>query len=180
MSENTVENQIHRIEELSDIFENLLKHFQSLANHDVSNEVIFNALYLQLDNKMKFECPVDLWDVDINFEDACQLLHDFDFTILEKTIETPVDWTPRVLLIQRKARFKHQGQIWVIHKYDQDPFASSPHAHDIDNGLKVDLSNGKCYRIREHIHTITKKQLLQIREKAQQIFSGELPTLQLN
>jgi len=171
--------QFRKLEQLGVTFERLLKHFNSSRICSISHADIFNALYLSLDHKMQFEWPGDLWDVDLDFEQAVLLLKDFDFNILHNTVETPDDWIPDNLLIKRKAKVKHQGQIWVIHKYDEDPFPSSPHAHNIDNGIKLDLSNGKCYRIRAYVHTITQKQLKQIRKKAEQVFSGELPVLRL-
>jgi hypothetical protein len=67
--------------------------------------------------------------------------------------------------------------IWLIHKYDKDPFPSSPHAHQVDNNIKLDLSNGKCYKVRKHVHTLNKKQLLDFREKAEKVFDGDLPVI---
>lgn len=178
MKQNNVDDQLRKMAELSTVFDKLWKHFQDRENYIISKPDIFNALYLRLENKMEFELAGDLWDVNIDFKEAVGLLQDFDFSMLHKTIETSKAWFPEGLLIQRKVRFKHQGQIWVIHKCDKDPFPSSPHAHDIDNGMKLDLSNGKCYKIKKHIHTITRKQLLLIREKAKQVYKGNLPSLE--
>lgn len=40
---------------------------------------------------------------------------------------------------------KRDGCIWRIHKNDADPFPSNPHAHNVESGLKLDLSTGALY-----------------------------------
>ena len=61
---------------------------------------------------------------------------------------------------------KKDGHIWRIHKNDQDPFPSNPHAHNIESGLKLDLSNGRLYYKRQYTgKSISKKDLYAIRDK---------------
>ena len=79
-----------------------------------------------------------------------------------------------------KVQIKSRGIIWVIHKYDADPFPSNSHAHQIDNNIKLDLSNGKCYRKREYLFSIGKKELKAIRMVANRTFKGKLPVLSLD
>ena len=67
--------------------------------------------------------------------------------------------------------------IWIIHKYDAAPFPSNPHAHELGSGLKLDLSNGKCYRKKLQVHTIKKKDLIKIRNQAKNNFT--LPKLEI-
>lgn len=64
-----------------------------------------------------------------------------------------------------EAQIKSKGQIWVIHKNDQDPFPSDPHAHDYETGLKLDLSNGNLYHKKNLVNSINKKKLEIIRNK---------------
>jgi len=40
---------------------------------------------------------------------------------------------------------KRDGCIWRIHKNDADPFPSNPHAHNVESGLTLDLSNGDLF-----------------------------------
>lgn len=40
---------------------------------------------------------------------------------------------------------KRDGCVWRIHNNDADPFPSNPHAHNIESGLKLDLSTGALY-----------------------------------
>ena len=65
---------------------------------------------------------------------------------------------------------KKDGQIWRIHKNDADPFPSNPHAHNLESGLKLDLSNGKLYYKRSDTgKPISRKDLLAIRSKITKI-----------
>ena len=65
---------------------------------------------------------------------------------------------------------KKDGQIWRIHKNDNDTFPSNPHAHNVESGLKLDLSNGKLYYKNSDTGTsISKKDLVGIRNKMTKI-----------
>ena len=48
-------------------------------------------------------------------------------------------------------RVKHNGEIWIIHKSDKDPFPSNPHAHNYEKRLKMDLGSGELYKEREGV-----------------------------
>ena len=57
--------------------------------------------------------------------------------------------------------------IWRIHKNDADPFPSNPHAHNVESGLKLDLSTGALYLgARPSGESITRKHLDFIRTQA--------------
>ncbi len=45
----------------------------------------------------------------------------------------------------REATVKCGGYIWRIHRNDADPFPSNPHAHNLENGLKLHLGTGQLY-----------------------------------
>lgn len=67
------------------------------------------------------------------------------------------------LLLESTAKFKNN--IWRIHKNDQDPFPSNPHAHKIDGDIKLDLSNGWLYKNRKYIgEQMKKKDFMNFRE----------------
>ncbi len=67
------------------------------------------------------------------------------------------------------------GEIWMIHKNDKDPFPSSPHAHNKETGLKLDLTNGNLFfKGKDTKHSISKKDLLIIRGKIKNLL---LPAL---
>jgi hypothetical protein len=63
---------------------------------------------------------------------------------------------------------KGDGQIWRIHKSDPDPFPSDPHAHNVESGLKLNLSNGDLFLRSQYAgRSVSKKALLEIRQKAE-------------
>ena len=74
-------------------------------------------------------------------------------------------------------RLKFKGQIWVIHRYDADPLPSNPHAHCLEQNIKLDLSNGNCFRKKKFLFRISEKDLLSIRELANDVYKGNLPPL---
>jgi len=64
---------------------------------------------------------------------------------------------------------KRDGCVWRINKNDADPFPSNPHAHNVESGLKLDLSNGNLYLMGKFTEkTIAQKHLLAIRTQAEQ------------
>ena len=75
-----------------------------------------------------------------------------------------------------EAQFKHEGEIWVVHKNDADPFPSDPHAHCYEKGLKLHLGTGDLYLGAKLVGTIAKKNFLALREK---MSSLALPELQV-
>lgn len=65
-----------------------------------------------------------------------------------------------------EVQVKRDGEVWRIYKNDHDPFPSNPHAHNIESGLKLDLSNGELYYKRKNTgKKISKKNLSFIRGK---------------
>lgn len=165
------------IEEIERILDDLASHFASKYSKIVKREQIFDALVLLLADEHGFEWRGDLWNLHIEYDEALKILSDFDFGTLQLQIETEEDVIASDLLIQSKVRFKAKGLTWVIHKYDADPFPSNPHAHQLDNNLKLDLSNGKCYKKKKLVDTFRRKDLIAIREAAAKVFDGELPPL---
>lgn len=81
------------------------------------------------------------------------------------------DGTDQALLEQL---IKHKGEIWFVHRHDADPHPSNPHAHNYESNLKLHLGNGDLYMIRRKVGSISKKNLLAIRGKINNL---ELPKL---
>ena len=175
--ENQVNKEIKRAAKLDEILESLTNHFKLLYPQKIERKIIFDALFILLTDKFNLETPGDLWRIEIEYDETLQLLSNFDFNELLNTIETEENIIPREFLMEFKVKVKSGGLIWIIHKYDPDPFPSNPHAHQLGNNIKLDLSNGKCYKGRKCIYTIKNKELLEIREFASRVFSGELPEL---
>lgn len=63
-----------------------------------------------------------------------------------------------------EATYKKDGQIWRVHKNDADPFPSSPHAHNLESGLVLDLSSGRLYLGRQDTgKAVSRKDLIALR-----------------
>ncbi|MDR7130343.1 hypothetical protein J2X69_002693 [Algoriphagus sp. 4150] len=166
------------IEEFDDYLENWRIEISRACGKNVSREKIFDALFMILGDKYSLEHPLDLWDIDIKFESGLKYLKEFDFTSFDHQFEIDLSFD-RDMLFSTKAKFKAAGFVLHIHRYDQDPFPSNPHAHIVDQNIKIDLSNGNCYRSRTFIKTIKKKELLEIRKKAEAL-NIEVPHLNIS
>jgi hypothetical protein len=165
------------IDDFISLLNNVADHFKQERNLDITPSNIEDALFLRLSDKYGFEWRGSLWDINISKEEAILSLTGFDFSLLNARLETDTDILPSALLLEHKVRIKSNGIIWIIHLYDKDPFPSNPHAHQLENNIKLDLSTGKCFKSRNYIHTISKKDLLEIRNKAEKVFKGKLPEL---
>jgi hypothetical protein len=72
---------------------------------------------------------------------------------------------------------KNNGEIWVIHKNDADPFPSNPHAHNKGTGYKMHLGTGELFKKRKSIgEKVSRKDLLAIRDKVK---NTPLPSLEV-
>ncbi len=167
------------IEKFEQLLLDIENHFNEELSLQISSENIEDALYILLADKYKFEWRGSLWDVDLSLKDALTLLLEFNFSTLTQVFETNEDLVPSQFVFTKKVRIKSKGLIWIVHKYDADPFPSQPHAHLLERNLKLDLTSGKCYHIREHVHTISKKNLLEIRTKIQIFYKDQLPPLSI-
>ncbi|RXK58955.1 hypothetical protein ESA94_16355 [Lacibacter luteus] len=165
------------IEQLISILEASAEYYSQKNKEKVTITDIEDALYMRLSDKYNFEWRGDLWDIEISITDIIEILNDFDFSILTRSIETNKDLLPDEFLLRYKVKIKSNGLIWIIHRYDKDPFPSNPHAHQLENNIKLDLSTGKCYKVRSYIYTISKKNLIDIRLKAEQVLKIDLPPL---
>jgi len=59
---------------------------------------------------------------------------------------------------------KAGGDVWKIHKYDQDVFPSDPHAHNKETGEKLNLFSGNVHSAvnKKIVRKLSKKKLDQI------------------
>ena len=165
------------IENLYRIQEKLAFHFSKLYHKEITREDTFWALFLLLEDKGRIEWATDLWDLDLEYDQCLQLLLKFDFDCLHSPVISTKDLIPNRFLLQFKVRLKFKGQIWVIHRYDADPLPSNPHAHCLEQNIKLDLSNGNCFRKKKFLFRISEKDLLSIRELANDVYKGNLPPL---
>lgn len=163
-------DQHHTIEKLADALSTELS--QSLSGNDV-----FYALFMMNGDQLEMKWVMSVLDMDMDFDSLLRQLHTFDFGLLREDIFTDAELTDDIVLYQRRVQIKSHGIVWKIHLYDADPFPSQSHAHQIDENIKLDLSNGRCYRVRQYLKTIPRKELIEIRKQAASKFKGELPVL---
>lgn len=164
----------------SSFIDDLSKKLSTELGKTIKRGDIFNALFLLLSDIKDLRWAGDLWNIEITESEIEELLKDFNFDILDKTVLTDNQIFPFNVLYQRRAQIKENGMIWIIHKYDKDPFPSNPHAHCIEHNIKLDLSNGKYFRNKSLLGKLSKKDLISIREKANKYFNGLLPELNFN
>lgn len=98
--------------------------------------------------------------IKIAFDMSDELLGEIEFQ------ESPIpDGCVRRL---DEVTIKRDGCVWRIHKNDADPFPSNPHAHNLESGLKLDLSTGGLYYQRQFTgKKISMKDLHYIRTQAE-------------
>lgn len=167
-----------QIEDFDDLLNYLAKEISVYQKKVIPNSWIYDACLMVYGDQYDVSHPVNLWDIDISFEEAYESLKDFDFEIFNTPLEIELEFD-RDELFQIKARIKAAGFNVVIHKYDKDPWPSNPHGHICDQNMKIDLRNGNCYRNREFVRSLRKKELLELREKATMRFKGDLPPLEI-
>lgn len=124
------------------------------------------------------EDQIALLDRNLSSTEMIAALHDFSF--VKPTLLAEIEFEETIIPDNVPARFtealvKHRNEIWLVHKYDSDPFPSNPHAHNEANGLKLHLGSGELFRRRECVGKVRRKDLIAIRSKVQ----GKLPTVML-
>lgn len=177
ISDKEVNIFFNKVENLDTILNDLSEYFSKLKSKSITRNDIFDALYLCLEEKFEWENQLNFWDLNIKYEEAKDTLSNFDFKTVLYKVESDRDIIDQDLLMNTKTQIKSKGLIWLIHKYDADPFPSKPHAHELGSGIKLDLSNGKCYRKTKKVDTIKKKDLIKIRDQASKHF--DLPKLEI-
>jgi len=166
------------IEEFDGLLERLKKDLSERFGKVISREQVFDALFMLYGDPLGLEHELQLWDIEISYQEAFDSLILFDFDVFLNPVEIELDLDKDVLFLT-KVKIKAAGYQVKIHRYDKDPFPSNPHGHILDHNLKLDLRNGKCYRKREELTSIGKKKLIEIREKASLTYKGELPPLEV-
>jgi hypothetical protein len=114
----------------------------------------------------------DVLDRDIDKSSILELLADYNFARLrpqelgEVVLEESII-PPGVPVLLTEAEVKLKGEIWVVHKNDADPFPSSPHAHNYEKSLKMDLGTGDLYQRKERVPCgrMKKTVLVEFRER---------------
>ncbi len=134
-------------------------------NIDITSEMIVRGYYLCTYESNNYEWVLDIYDIEIDEESVYNVIQNFEFGILLNEIVLENSLFPENVFINTKVQVKVRNRKWVVHKYDKDPFPSSPHAHLIDEGIKLDLFTGILYRGKTQIEKVKEKELSEIRKK---------------
>jgi len=149
----------------------------NLEHPQIQHEDLLFILVSTLSDKYQIKRPLEFYSQILKKKDIDQVLDNYNYKQIKNKFILNITLPDNILLPEEKVKIKSNGQIWYIHKNDQDPFPSQPHAHFADCNLKVDLSNGKCYQIKKHLKTLSKKDLILLRKNAEE--KGiKLPKLQ--
>lgn len=145
-------------------------------NLNIKESDLITILMASFLDKFEAKLALEFYDNLISEEEIDFVVDNYDFNQIRNEITFDFIIPEEIEELETKVKVKNKGKIFIIHKNDADPFPSNPHAHWLDSNLKIDLSNGKCYHIRKHIKTLSKKEFKEIREKVSGL-GVELPEL---
>jgi hypothetical protein len=65
---------------------------------------------------------------------------------------------------------KRSGYKWRVHKNDPDPWPSTPHAHDYEANVKLDIKDGTVYHAttKKAVHRVKKADLIELRSEIEE------------
>lgn len=138
------------------------------CQRDITREHVLYALVMCLGDPWEIRSPVEIWNVSTSKEEIVLALSNFDFDTFDREITVEFDvseFMDSSSINHRRVGVKWNNSLWRIHKNDADPFPSTPHAHQMDQNVKLDLSTGALYQLREKVGKLRKKQLLEIRSR---------------
>jgi hypothetical protein len=150
-----------------------------LLENELSIELTFLDIQLALAKQLGYEAEDSTRTASHNLTEyqIFEMLKNFNFPIEIETIELEDSILPKGAITRiDEETIKSKGEIWVIHKYDKDPFPSNPHAHNEETGQKLDLTNGDLYDGKNNYLgiNVSKKNLILLRKKVK---NSTLPEL---
>lgn len=152
--------------ELIHVIDQIASRCSAIHGHEITRADLLSALLLAHPLYRECERAVEIWDMPAEADDIEAFAMSFDFASISSRIELDID-LPTQYRVDYKVRVKNCGQIWVVNQNDKDPFPSMPHAHLLDSMVKLDLATGDLYHKRTHVKSISRKNLLEIRELLQ-------------
>ena len=119
-----------------------------------------------LPDALDMEDQITVMDAKLSVEQMESALKQYSPPELLGEIELEDSIIPDgVQVYLREATAKHQGEVWQVHRSDADPFPSNPHAHCLEQGLKLHLGTGELYRRRTSVGKLPNKDLVALRKK---------------
>ena len=79
ISDQETNKSLNKIENLDKVLNDLSDYYSELKSQKITRDDIFDSLYLSLKDKFEWDHPLDFWDLDIPYEEAKNVLSDFNF-----------------------------------------------------------------------------------------------------
>ncbi len=153
---------------LGDAVVQTLPELSNIHGREVTSENVLYALIIRFGDEWEIRVPFDIWNKTMRPDDIVQGLTDFDFSAFDNEISVGFDvsdFMDRTAIYHRRVGIKWDNTTWRIHKYDADPFPSNPHAHQMDQNVRLDLSRGGLYKVKRKVGQLTRKELLEVRSR---------------
>lgn len=174
MADGDIENVEARIAKYLEASTTALIRIEAELGYPVGNSRLQEALVTRLG------LPGVEWipERDLSSEDLVSAVAGYDFPRVLERISMEGVLPSEVIARLDEERIRQNGEIWEIHKTDDDPWPSNPHAHNVQTGWKLDLRNGDLYdpqkkRKESYVCRLKRKSLLELRSR----FKCPLPSL---
>lgn len=130
---------------------------------DITRDDVLTALLLNEESLQSYVWPGEVWYLETTSEYVEDFVMSCNFDFVQTGIVHDSS-IQHLSQFETRVAVKLRGKKWIVHKCDKDPFPSDPHAHNIEQNLKLNLENGVLYRRRERIDKLTLKELKEIRQ----------------
>ena len=142
----------------------LIEQFNQNEQRTIKTRDVLEVMLLTAPELRMIEYPGDMWDVEFSLEELQGYVARVGsiVPIGEVELEEPLVFKG---MFEWKADVKMKGQRWRVYQNDADPFPSDPHAHNLDQIVKLHLGTGGLYRGRKLKDVLPRKHFLDLRER---------------
>lgn len=142
----------------------LIYQFNRNEQRTITKRDVLEVLLLTAPELQTIEYPGDMWGVEFTLEELeGYIARAGTFVpIAEVELDEPLLFKG---MFESKADVKMKGQRWRVYQNDADPFPSDPHAHNLDQHVKLHLGTGGLYRGRTLKDVLSRKIFLNLRDR---------------
>jgi hypothetical protein len=142
----------------------LINQFNQNAQRTITTRDVLEVMLLTAPVLQTIEHPVDIWDFEFTLEELQGYVARVGsfVPIAEVELDEPLIFKG---MFELKADVKMKGHRWRVYQNDADPFPSDPHAHNLDQHVKLHLGTGGLYRGRKLKDVLSRKHFLDLRER---------------
>lgn len=142
----------------------LIDQFNLHAQRTITKRDVLEVMLLTAPELRMIEYPGDIWDVEFTLEELEGYVDRAGtfVPIAEVELDEPLIFKG---MFEWKVDVKMKGQRWRVYQNDADPFPSDPHAHNLDQLVKLHFGTGGLYRGRKFEDVLTRKNFLDLRER---------------